>query len=155
MTEVLTSVTYSREILSPLLAAELVPMFAKHFDEVGLYKDIALDPDWDFYFQAQTANKLRIYTARDEQGKLIGYSVYFVGTHPHHRFSPQARHDLFFIPKENRGFGFRFLRWCGEQLKAEGYKVEYMHVSAKYDWSSMARRAGFEPVETVWARRLD
>lgn len=155
LTEVLTHITYASEILSPALASEMMPHFTAHFDEVGLYKDIPLDPDWEQYFQAQDADKLRIYIARDEAGVMAGYSVYFLGTHPHHRGSKQARHDIFFIPKTRRGFGLDFLMWCGEQLKAEGYVAEYMHISAKYDWSSMAKRAGFELAETIWAKRLD
>lgn len=155
LTEVATRITYTRETLSPALAGEMMPHFVNHFDEVGIFKDIPLDPDWELYFQAQEADKLRIYIARDEASALVGYSVYFLGTHPHHKGSKQARHDIFFIPKDRRGFGLEFLIWCGAKLKTEGYVVEYMHISEKYDWSSMAKRAGFEKVETIWAKRLD
>ncbi len=151
----LTRITYAREMLSPALAGEMMPHFQNHFDEVGLYKDIPLDPDWDQYFAAQDRDMLRLYIARDEAGALAGYSVYLVGNHPHHRTSKQARHDIFFIQKERRGFGLEFLNWCGQQLKAEGFVAEYMHVAESYDWSSMAKRAGFVKVETIWARRLD
>lgn len=154
LTEVLTRNTYTREMLSPALAGEMMPHFQAHFDEVGHFKDIPLDPDWEQYFGAQERDILRIYIARDQEGKLVGYSVYFIAFHPHHKGSKQARHDLFFIDKERRGFGAAFARWCKDQLKAEGCKVEYMHISEQFDWSSMAKREGFEKVETVWARRL-
>ncbi len=51
--------------------------------------------------------------------------------------------------------GARFIQWCDEQLTAEAVQVVYQHVKLAYDFGSLLTRLGYEPIETVWGRRLD
>lgn len=153
MTQVLQAITYAREMLSPEFAGEVMPLLEQHFQEIDPFQADPLDPDWDEYFRAQAGDQLRIFTARDA-GELIGYSVAFVRTDLHHKTSKRAIQDIFFIRADRRGFGFAFLLWVNEQLKGEGVAVDFQHISMKHDWGTMAKRAGYAPVETVWAKVL-
>lgn len=154
MAEVLQGITYARERLSAELAAEVFPLLEQHFKEIDAFQDEPLAPDWDKYYRAQASDLIRIYIARDASKKLLGYSVSFVDTDLHHCTRKCARADVFYIDPTRRGFGFDFLLWCNEQLQAEGVKVDFQHISTVFDWGTMARRAGYEPVENVWAKVL-
>ena len=154
MTEAVQTITYARETLTPEFAAELMPLLDEHYAEIDPFKHEPLDPDWDQYYLFQELGLLRAFTARDDSGTLIGYSVSFVRNDLHHRGSKRSSEDIFFIRKDRRGFGLQFLLWCNEQLKAEGVKIDFQHISAKHDWGKMAARAGYEHIETIWGKVL-
>lgn len=154
MTAVLQGIAYQRETFSPDLAREVFPLLEEHFKEIDPFPQYHLDPDWDGYDRFEKAGMMRIFTARDAQGLLLGYMASFVRNDPHHRTSKRASQDVFFIRKERRGFGLKFLLWCNAQLKAEGIEIDFQHVSVNHDWGAMAAKAGYGPVETVWAKVL-
>ena len=65
-----------------------------HYEEIALNKDvIPLDPDWDKYRALMTNNLACLITARDD-GKLVGYSIFFVTSHPHYKSTIFANNDL-------------------------------------------------------------
>jgi hypothetical protein len=150
-----TPATFAKELLTDHLISEFMPLLKEHYLEIAHYQDIEFDPDWDSYFAIQANGSLRIFTARDEAGKLIGYNCYFVRSNPHYRKSLQASNDVIFISKERRGFGTNFIAWCDEQLRAEGVQVTYHHVKFAHDWSPMLERLGYTKQDKIMSRRLD
>ena len=132
---------------------EIRPLLAAHWREIAHYQDIPLVPDWDFYLRAQT---VRVYTARDD-GRLIGYGVFFVSHNRHYMTSVQGVQDILFILPEYRGrtVGPRLIRFCEEQVKAERAQCVYHHVKCANDFGPLLRAMGYEEVETIWAKRLD
>ena len=154
MTEVLRGITYARETLTPEFAKEILPLLEEHFLEIDPFQSKPLDPDWDAYFSFQLAGFLRVFTARDHEGTLIGYSVAFVRSDLHHKGSTRSSADIFFIRKDRRGFGLQFLLWCNDRLREEGIEIDFQHISDKHDWGKMAARAGYGRIETVWGKVL-
>ena len=132
---------------------EIYPLFEKHWAEIAHFKDIPLNPDTARYFQLDAAGFMRVFTARAE-GKLVGYAVYFVMPHLHFKQSRHATQDVFFIDKEHRGFGMRFLRWCDEELRKEGVQVVANAVSEANDYSLVLRRMGYKRSDQMYVRRL-
>lgn len=132
-------------------------LFALHWGEVGFYKDIPLDVDFETYKMCENNGVLRIYSAREDDGKVIGYSFYFVKNNAHYKASLQANQDLIFIHPEKRGFGKQFIDWCDGELRKEGVQVVYHHVKAKKElnFGPLLQRLGYELIDEIYGRRLD
>jgi GNAT superfamily N-acetyltransferase len=139
----------------PQIFEELIPLIHLHHKEISHYQDIKLEPDWEQYKRAEEFGVLRAFTARDEQGQLLGYSILFVKTHLHHKSSLQASQDLIFIHPKHRGFGGRFIRWCDEQLKKEGVQAVYHFVNQRHNYGLLLERIGYDLVDLVYTRRIN
>lgn len=133
---------------------DIEPLIRKHYEEIARFKDIELKPDFNLYKSAESLGNLRIFTARTNDHKLIGYALFFLRDHPHYSNSTQASQDLLFIDPDARGFGLRFISWCDDALREEGVEVVYHMVTERFDFSAILMRLGYEPHEQIYARRL-
>ena len=61
----------------------------------------------------------------------------------------------FFIDKEKRGFGGKFILWCDDELRKEGVQVVYHHIKAAHNWGKMIERLGYQLQDLIYCRRLD
>lgn len=133
----------------------------EHWPELGHYKDIPIDMDWNRYFAIQDMGKLRCYIIKaptNEEFKtfeLIGYAFYVVDNHLHYQQTKVATQDILYIRKQHRGFGRDFINWCDMQLKAENVVTVLHHIKPYFDWSDMIKKLGYEPAELIFSRRLD
>ena len=134
---------------------EALPLLKEHWEEIAHFKDIPLEPDYEFYAAAENAGILRTYTARNEEGILVGYAVYVVRNNIHYKSSIQALQDILFISKSYRGMGGRFILWCDEQLKADGVQAVYHHVKTAHNFGRLLERLGYNLVDLIYCRRLD
>lgn len=141
---------FARENIAGVVA-EIRPLAVAHHREVGEYPDIPIELDLGRYQAAESIGALRIFTARRE-GKLIGYAVFFVQANAHHRQSLQAALDGIFLAE--RGEGFRFIRWCDDELVSEGVEVVLHAVKASNDYGRMLERIGYTIMDHVYSRRL-
>lgn len=144
---------YARETVLGVLP-EIKPLLERHWQEIATYKDIPLDPDFEAYCSAELRGSVRVFTAR-VYGELIGYGVFFIGN-LHYRSSRIATQDILFVlPEHRKGrVGYGLIRFCDEQLKAEGIEVVYQHVKLAHDFGPLLKHIGYEPVETIHARRF-
>lgn len=140
---------------TPKIFAELKPLLEKHWREVAHFQDIPLEPDWETYENLDNSGALRTYTVRTLDGVLVGYAIYFVRSNPHYKSSIQASQDILFMDPAYRGKGGRFIKWCDEQLKADGVQAVYQHVKAKHNFGPLLERIGYQLVDLIYARRLD
>lgn len=131
------------------------PLLYMHWKEIAHYQDIPLEPAWEKYEQLADEGAIRVYTARDEDGLLIGYSVYFLRYNLHYRSSLNALQDILFVHPNHRGMGGKFIKWCDEQLKEEKVQAVYHHVKAAHNFGPLLERMGYELVDLIYARRLD
>ena len=146
---------YARESFAAVLP-EVMPLLAAHWAEVAHYKDIPLDVDVDAYLAVEATGAFRVYTARDGQGRLVGYAAFFVRANGHYRGSLQAVQDVLFLETFARGQGGELVRYAEEQLAAEGVQVVYQHIKvATPRTAALMVRLGYEAVDTIFAKRLD
>jgi GNAT superfamily N-acetyltransferase len=145
-------ITYSVERPSEVLD-EIKPLLEMHWREIAHYQDIPLDPDYEFYL---TSPIVRVFTARDD-GLLVGYGVFFVHMNRHYRKSKQAVQDILFVHPDFRGTtaGYRLIRYCDAQLKAEGCQVVYQHMKTAHQFGPLLERLGYGLVDLIHAKRLD
>lgn len=133
---------------------EIEPLLHKHYEEIAHFKTIPLDPDYDQYLQLEELGVIRLFTARTDDGLLVGYAVFFVRANLHYKSSLQAAQDIIFIDPAHRGTGAKFILWCDEQLKAEGVQAVYHHVKKAHNFGPMLERFGYELVDLIYGRIL-
>ena len=142
---------FARESIADVWG-EVQALLNEHWREIAHYQDIPLQPDEVFYLGNPA---LRCFTAREDC--LVGYACFVVAPNKHYMGSLQAMQDVLFIsPGHRKGLtGYRFIRWCDEQLKAEGVQVVYHHTKTAHDFGALLTRQGYEEVDRIYAKRLD
>lgn len=145
-----------REQLSPTLISEMMPLLKAHRDELCVYDDFELDPQWDSYYQLQGAGGLRVFTARFES-ELIGYAAYAVHQNLHYSARRHAVQDVLFLRADFRGkmAGYMFIKFIDEMLQQEGVHVVSQHVKVHMDWGRLLERVGYQQVEKIYEKRLN
>lgn len=148
---------FARETVCAEFLEEMRPLLERHYHEIAHYQDIKLEPNFAKYIDMDRAGNLRVFTARDEERKLIGYGVFFVTHNMHYQGSLQASQDIIFIEKSTRGRGMGrdFINWCDFQLRNEGVQVVYHHVKQKHNFGPMLETLGYQLVDLIYGRRLD
>lgn len=146
---------FEQEQLSQKLIEELLPILIPHSEEVELDKDIPLDVAWSKYSFLQENNAMVLYTARNDEGVLVGYASYFVNPNLHYQSSLQATQDAIYIDKECRGFGRAFIDWCDSQLRNMGVQKVYQNTKAVHDFGPMLATLGYRAEDIIYSRRLD
>ena len=75
----------------------------------------------------------------------------------HYQDSLQALQDVIYVDRELRGNGIgkEFIKWCEEQLRADGVQAIYQHVKNKHNFGPMLETMGYELVDLIYAKRLD
>lgn len=138
-----------------------------HYEELCVHKDaMALAPDWPMYQALEDAHKLLAFTARDE-GKLVGYAVFFVAPHIHYVETLVANNDIIFlhqdyrnkvnawtvirsmlrralrIPKRSVSTGAQLIEYSEQMLKLFGVNKVVWSIKFKLDWSVLLLRRGY------------
>ena len=132
-----------------------MPLLQSHWREIAHYQDIPLDPDFTQYAALEDAGALRTYIARDAEGGMVGYAVFFVKANIHYKSSIQALQDILYIHPGSRGMGLRFIKWCDDQLRQEGVQVVYHHVKKEHNFGPALERFGYQLIDLIYGRRLD
>ena len=74
---------------------ELQPLLEEHWKELALFQDkVPLAPNWPHYYQLAGSNQLLFVTARNGEGKLLGYYIAIVTPCSHYFTTPRAQHDI-------------------------------------------------------------
>lgn len=148
--------TFQREPITPELWAEAQKLMQANQAETGAWRDLEFRPAHERYDALERLGLLRVYTARDDGGRLIGYVVMLVSEHLHYAGSLQALQDTIYLHPDHRkgGAGPRLLRHADEQLKSEGVRVVYRQSSERRDIGPLLESMGYQLVERVYARRL-
>lgn len=148
-------VSFTREVLCEVVQ-EIQPLLEMHYDELCLNRDrVALDPQWDQYLLLERLGRLAIFTARDD-GRLVGYSAFFVQQHMHYAGLLTAQNDVFYLVQEHRRgtTALRFLRYTEQALKDLGaHKVIY-HCKLSNQFAPILHRLGFADEEVMVGKML-
>ena len=133
---------------------ECEPMLADHYEEVAMYTDkIDLDPDYTRYEQAEEADLLRIFTLKDD-GKIVGYNIFFVGAGLHYSSTKYALNDIVYIDPDHRHqeHTVTFFKRCESWLKEEGVQVISYHMKANKTFTGLMEFLEFDHAEHVYTK---
>lgn len=149
---------YQQEVID-WVREEIEPLLRAHYTEVAKHQDkVKYDPNWDFYYAAEKAGMFYVFTARTDEGELVGYNCYFLNPHPHYRDRLCAMNDIFYVAKEHRGkmTGLRLLDFSEAALSnGKGINYFFMHVKPDHDFSPMLIRCGYELHEYIYSKVLE
>ena len=146
-------ITYQEESYATARDDELLE---KHYDALAFkVPGFTLDPDWDQYDALESSGALVCFTARDE-GKLVGYAVFFLTWMLKSKTLRIAANDVFFLAPGYRGRdGLRdFMRYAENELLEYGADVVSMTVKFDRDWSPVLRRLGYADEEKTVMKSL-
>jgi predicted acetyltransferase len=135
---------------------EITPLNELHRAEITSFPDVPLKPMYDLYESIERNDALRCYTVR-MNGKLIGYSWYFI--HPHIHYSiPIAMCDIVFVHKDHRQshIGNDLIDYCDERLvKEDKRNLIIYHVKAAHPaLGKILQRRGYELGDLLWQKRF-
>lgn len=128
-----------------------------HWEEIAAHKDIPLTVNLRVYEQLEAEHHLCIVAAR-ASGRLVGYAVFFVSPHPHYKTSLQAQEDVIYLHPALRGSGYgrELLRASERVLRRRGCQLVHHHVKIAHPaLGLLLQTEGYQPVETIFSKRLD
>lgn len=149
------SITYAVEEWADV-RPEMEALFPTHWKEIALDQDqIKLAVDYDRYEQIAAAGAGHIVTVRAD-GKLVGYHVSLVATHPHYKNDLHGICDLFFIlPEYRKGrIGIRMFQFVEETLKARGVVKMLASVKLHYDIGKVLSYLGWNEIERTYSKYI-
>jgi GNAT superfamily N-acetyltransferase len=135
---------------------ELKPILHEHWEELALYSDIPLDPEYELYETLETTGMLSFYSVR-RSGELVGYAIFFVRRSPHYRTVLWAISDIILIRKPFRNFGVgnKLFDFFEDDLRQQGAKVVHVMTKASHpELAALARKRGYMHSETNFSKRL-
>jgi GNAT superfamily N-acetyltransferase len=144
---------FARELLCEVVQ-EVQPLLDLHYRELCLHQDvIKLDPMWPEYALLEQLERFVVFTARDE-GRLVGYSAFFLNRHMHYGGFTVAQNDVLFLhPAARRGTtGLRLIDWTEQMLwDLAADKITY-HIKFALDWRPILHRRGYADEEVMVAK---
>lgn len=145
---------FQQENFTYELACEAAPLLILHAQEADPTFCYNFDLDIEHYIKCSEAGIQRVFTVRKDN-TLVGYAVFCIGNHPHFKKTKQALADVIFITKEMRGHAaYKFIKWIDSVLKADGFERVLHCVRHVKDFGPILKRIGYEPVETIYARKF-
>lgn len=149
------TIKYQQEFLATV-KDEIVPLLNSHWEEIALNKDkIKLNPDWDAYDNLEQVDKLKIFTARDDN-KLVGYFVVIVGVNIHYKDHLFASNDIIYLsPEHRKGFtGIRLIKFAEKCLKQDGISVLTINTKVHQPFDRLMDFLKFRKIERVYSKYL-
>lgn len=128
-----------------------------HYHEIALYQDrVPLDPDYGRYIAMDEAGIVCCVTARDE-GKLVGYAIFFVMPHIHYKSTVFAMNDILYLAPEYRGgsLGVDLLTISESILITLGANVVQLHMKVHKPWHKLAEACGYSMGEYTYSKVLE
>lgn len=146
---------FAIEAYSEELVSEMLPLWKDHYRETHDEIYGKLDPDIGMYERLWENHSLKIYTVRDEAGRLHGYQIFFVSPDLHSVGFTQAVQDILYLcPDSRHGFvGYKFMKWCVEQLAGDVDSI-HQRIPARNDFGAIFERMGFRLEDLVYSRRV-
>ena len=143
---------FQMEVLGECLE-EMKPLLKEHYKEVAMYQDhIDLNPKYDLYQKMELGGYLSVFTARD-QGRLVGYAIFFIDTHMHYQDHAYAVNDVLYIDPEYRheGRAVSFLDWIEKQLEKEVSVITY-HMKIYKPFQSLMKYLQYDHAEHIYTK---
>jgi hypothetical protein len=144
-------ITYHLEPLHEM-APEGIDKLSSHFEgyESSYGK---LNMDWDYYLAASYAGQCKAVTVRDD-GKLVGYALFFIGHNPDHKHIIQATNSGIYLDEKYRGkVSLQLLRKSDEFMKELGaHEINYLLKDDRI--GRLLGRNGYKSDHRLWSIKV-
>lgn len=148
------SYTYQREYLDDVLE-ELEPLLQLHYEEVCFYKDkLELKPAYDLYRILESLGTIHIYTARTEEGELVGYAVSLIQKNLHYSDHGYAVNDVLYVAEDHRHTDLAptLISNLEKEFKEMGVSVMTFHMKTYKTFEKLMDTLGFEKQEYLFGK---
>jgi GNAT superfamily N-acetyltransferase len=115
------------------------------------------DVDWEYYLNMEVTNKLVLITARDEANdELIGFDMYLIAPHPHHKTVMFAFCDTLAVKLGHRhkGVGKKLVQAAESYLKLFYVKRVVHGFRAVYDAKPLFPSIGYTLLDSNYVKVL-
>jgi GNAT superfamily N-acetyltransferase len=149
-------ISYNVERLTEELLEELQPLLEAHWEEIAMHKDkIVFDPDYEAYLAMQENEAVQSVIVRDD-GKIIGYYISFIYTHPHYKNNKFSQNDVLYVDPSKRGgtVAYRMLKFAEKELKALGISVMTLHMKTAYPFERLCESVGMSEIEKIYSKYI-
>lgn len=139
---------------------KLIPMFHEHWDEIGMSgtEGLELDPNYSYYSYLESFGRLVGVGIETDDGELVGYIVFILFEHPHHRYVRFAMTDCFLIKKEYRVKArrniIRMFRFAEKILKGKNISYIQLLYDHKNNLWQLGNILGYKPSNAVMIKGL-
>ena len=131
---------------------ELDGILQKHKEELCLFPDTVLAPDWNVYRKLSRIGKLIVITARQEN-EIVGYTINIIQRHMHYPFL-YGVNDILYMEPELRGHGIRLIKFTEKTLKEKGVSFFSLSIKPHVDFRKVVEKLGYNLLEYQYFRRL-
>ncbi len=114
------------------------------------------DFDWNVYRTMDAIGSMLLATARDDDGTLLGFALYLVIDHPHHRGMRIAECDSLSVSAQARGKGVgrTLYFFCEDQLRQRGVSRVLHRYRVVYNTEPLFPKLGFKLDEQMYSKEL-
>ena len=112
-----------------------------------------LDVDVQEYYDLCELGILNVYIARNES-KIIGYCMFIMYTHNHHKTLKIAHQDVIYIDPKYRTAGIRMIKYTEQELKKEGVDMILHGAPNISRLGAVLERLGYNEIEKLYTKRL-
>ena len=135
---------------------ESAPLFKEHHLELVSEK-VDFKPDVPKYLKIEELNALAVFTIRDADNNLIGYSYFMLNRHHHRTQVIVAENTLFFITKEHRKgwLASKFIKYCESLLFDNGVDQIQMRTKVRASFGVLLKRLKYSEEEVVYLKKRE
>lgn len=114
-----------------------------------------LDMDWDFYISLERKGLLLLFTVR-EKAELVGFAMYVMSPHPHHKGLISAMCDIIAtrLGKRNKGIGTTLIEAAEAYFRQAEVDMVVHGFRTCYNVSPLFERLGYKMIEQQYMKRL-
>jgi len=145
-----------REATASEMLAHASELFAEHYDEIALNKQVMqLKPDADKYLELEANGSLFILAAYSD-GNLVGYSVNFTTSHMHYSDLIVASNDLLFVSKPHRKgkVGLKLIKATEAKARDVGAKLMLWHAKPDTALVELLPRLGYGVQDIIFSTEV-
>lgn len=113
--------TIAVERISQILD-EIRPLHAAHWQETEQYRHaVALNPDYEYMIQSENAGRFMLFTARTEDGELVGNCMMYLTQSTHTRKWVAEEDTIFILTEFRKGrLGIKLIQYVENTLMSLG-----------------------------------
>ena len=134
---------------------EIIDLAYSHSAEIDWYLDkMKTDPVKEQYDSLGKSGFLYPIVARDLEGSVIGYSLYFVLPSMHYRGHVFAQNDVYYIAPEyrKRGLGAELLNYSEIVMRTIGVSMIDVVMKSNHTFHTLAEHCGYDLMEHKYTK---
>lgn len=142
-------VTFAVEPFEPAFA-EAGPLMDMHWQEIAKNKALlTLNPDVERY---KTIEKILLLIVARCEGRMVGYFLWLLVTHPHYKHVTVAEEDLHFMhPDYRRGWnGYNLVKAACRAAIEKGAQLLTIREKFGHEHPALMERLGFKTTDIVY-----